>query len=86
VRYNTHQFDETKITRGGNQMIQQTLMPIKLERMEPKHTARSGLFLYAEFMKGFGVDRLILEHMPIPKSGRGYDPCTFIKHLSMTLY
>lgn len=61
-------------------------MPIKLERMEPKLTARSGLFLYAEFMKGFGVDRLILEYMPRPKSGRGYDPCAFIKPLSMTLY
>ncbi|MBI4947663.1 MAG: IS1380 family transposase [Bacteroidetes bacterium] len=61
-------------------------MPIKIERTEPKHTARSGLFLYAEFMKGFGVDRLILEYMPRPKSGRGYDPCAFIKPLSMTLY
>lgn len=67
-------------------MIQQTLMPIKIERMEPKLTARGGLFLYAEFMKVFGVDRLILEYMPRPKSGRGYDPCAFIKPLSMTLY
>jgi len=67
-------------------MIQQTLMPIKLERMETKLTARSGLFLYAEFMKGFGVDRLILQYIPKPKSGRGYDPCAFIKPLSMTLY
>ncbi len=67
-------------------MIQQTLMPVKLERMEPKLTARSGLFLYAEFMKCFGVDRWILEYMPRPESGKGYDSLTFIKPLSMTLY
>lgn len=67
-------------------MIQQTLMPVKLERMEPRLTARSGLFLYAEFMQCFGVDRWILEYMPRPESGRGYDSLTFIKPLSMTLY
>lgn len=67
-------------------MIQQILMPIKLERIEPKLTARSGLFLYAEFMKSFGADRLILEYMPKPESGRGFDPLIFIKPLSMTLY
>jgi hypothetical protein len=61
-------------------------MPIKIERMEPKHTARSGLFLYTEFMNIFGVDRMILEYMPRPKSGRGYDSCAFIKPLSMLLY
>lgn len=67
-------------------MIQQTLMPIKLERMEPRLTARSGLFLYSEFMNRFGVDKWILEYMPRPESGRGYDSLTFIKPLSMTLY
>lgn len=67
-------------------MIQQRLMPIKLERMESKLTARSGLFLHAEFMEVFGVDDLIQQSMPKPESGRGFKALTFIKPLSMTLY
>lgn len=67
-------------------MIQQTLKPIKLERMESQHTSRSGLFLYSEFMRGFGVDKWILEYMPRPESGRGFDSLIFTKPLSMTLY
>lgn len=68
-------------------MIQQTMMSIKIERMdESKHTSRSGLFPYSEFMKYFGVDELINRYMPKPQSGRGYDAITFIKPLSMTMY
>lgn len=67
-------------------MIQQNLLPIKLERMEVKHTARSGLFLYAEFMEVFGVDDWIMQYMPKPCSGRGYDSLSFIKPLSMMMY
>lgn len=67
-------------------MIQQTLMPIKIERMEPRHTARGGLFFYAEFMRCLGVERWILEYMPHPESGRGFSPLIFIKPISMMLY
>lgn len=72
--------------RGGKEMIQQTLTTIKIERMEPKLTARSGLFLYSEFMGYFGADDLIQKYMPKALSGRGYNPLTYIKPLSMMLY
>ena len=35
-------------------MIRQTVLAFKLEKTEEKVTARSGLALYAEFMKGIG--------------------------------
>jgi len=36
-------------------MIRQTVLPFKLERTEEKVTARSGLVLFAELMKGMGL-------------------------------
>lgn len=67
-------------------MIRQTVLPFKLERTEERITARSGLVVYAEFMRAMGTDRLIDRHMPRPGSGRGFAARDYIKPLSMTLY
>lgn len=67
-------------------MLRQTVMGFKLERTEEKVTARSGLVLYAEFMRAMGVESLIDRHMPKPGSGRGFEAITYIKPLSMALY
>lgn len=47
-----------KTKEGVEAMIQQTVMPFKLKRTEERMTPRSGLVLYAEFMKAMGVDGL----------------------------
>ena len=67
-------------------MIRQTVLPFKLERTEEGITARSGLVVYAEFMRAMGVDRLLDRHMPRPGSGRGFAARDYIKPLSMMLY
>ena len=67
-------------------MLRQTVMGFKLERTEEKVTTRSGLVLYAEFMRAMGVESLIDRHMPKPGSGRGFEAITYIKPLSMALY
>ena len=67
-------------------MVQQTVMPFKLKRTEEKITARSGLALYAEFMRAFRVDRLVAKHLPTPGSGRGFAAIDYIQPLSMMLY
>ena len=67
-------------------MVRQTVLPFKLERTEERVTARSGLVLYAEFMRAMGVESLIDEHMPRPGSGRGFEAGSYIKPLSMVLY
>ena len=67
-------------------MIRQTVFPFKLERTEEKVTARSGLALYAEFMKGMRVEELVDRHMPRSGSGRGFKAISYIEPLSMMLY
>ena len=47
-------------------MIRQTVLPFKLEKTEERITARSGLAVYAEFMKGIGLEELVDRHMPRP--------------------
>ena len=67
-------------------MIRQTVLPFKLERTEEKVTARSGLVLYAEFMKAIGLEELVDRHMPRAESGRGFKAICYIRPLSMMLY
>lgn len=67
-------------------MIRQTVLPFKLERTEEKVTARSGLALYAELMKGIGLEELVDRYMPRPGSGRGFKAISYIGPVSMMLY
>ena len=67
-------------------MIRQTVLAFKLEKTEEKVTARSGLALYAEFMKGTGLEELVNRQMPRPGSGRKYKAISYIGPLSMMLY
>lgn len=67
-------------------MIQQTVMPFKLKRTEERMTSRSGLALYAEFMKAMGVDELVSRYMPKPGSGKAFEALNYVTPLSLTLY
>jgi hypothetical protein len=67
-------------------MVHQSVLPFKLKRTEERMTSRSGLVLYAEFMKAFGVDTLIEQYMPQPGSGHSYRATSYITSLSMMLY
>ena len=67
-------------------MIQQTVMPFKLKRTEERMTPRSGLVLYAEFMRAMGVDEMLSAHFPRPGSGRGYGASDYVKPISLVLY
>lgn len=67
-------------------MIRQTVLPFKLKRTEERITARSGLAIYAEFMRAMGVEVLVGRYMPEPGSGRGLQAISYIKPLSMMLY
>lgn len=67
-------------------MIQQTVFPFKLERTDQEITSRSGLALYAEFMKALGIEEWVNRYLPGPGSGRGYQALTYIRPLSIILY
>ena len=67
-------------------MIQQTVMPFKLKRTEEMITARSGLVIFAEFMKALKLNRLISKYMPKPGSGAGISAISYVKPITLMLY
>lgn len=67
-------------------MVTQTVFRFKMERTEERLTSRSGLALYAEFMKVFGVEDAVARHMPRPGSGNGYEAMEYVRPLSFLQY
>jgi hypothetical protein len=67
-------------------MIQQSVMPFKLKRTEERITARSGLALYAEWVKAMDVEALVTQYLPKPGSGHGYKAISYVGPISATLY
>ena len=55
-------------------MIDENVLPFKLELSSEKLTPHVGLVLAHEFHVGLGVDRLVDAHLPGPLSNRGYRP------------
>ena len=67
-------------------MIQQKLLPIKLEKSDEEVTSRSGLILFDEFIKAFGLKRELARRMPLPGSNRGFEAWRYIEPLVLMLY
>jgi hypothetical protein len=62
------------------------MLPFKLKRTEEHITARSGLVLYAEFMKAMRVTELVNEYFPKVGSGNSYKASEYITPISLMLY
>jgi hypothetical protein len=75
-----------KNKRRVERMIPQSVLPFKLKRTEEHITARSGLALYAEFMKAMRVTDLVNEYFPKGGSGNSYKASEYITPLSLMLY
>ena len=67
-------------------MIQQGILPFKLEITEEEITPRSGLVLYAEVLRALKVKQEVERSFPRPGSNRGYEAWRFIEPLLMMLY
>src|SRR5665811_1992264 len=74
----SHLKDETKNKRRVKKMIHRSVLPFKLKRTEERITARSGLALYAEFMKAMRVTDLVNEYFPKAGSGNSYKASEYI--------
>jgi len=66
-------------------MIDETVLPFKLELTNEKLTPHAGLVVAHEFHMGLGLDRLLDEHLPRPGSNRGYRPSEVILPLTLML-
>lgn len=62
-------------------MIQQTILPFKIEITKETLTAHSGLALLAEFNHGIGLRELINRHLLKPGNNRGFMPSVFVDPL-----
>jgi len=67
-------------------MIQQGILPFKLEISEEEITPRSGLILYAEVLRALRIKEWIERCLPPPGSNRGYSPSRYVEPLLFMLY
>lgn len=67
-------------------MIQQGILPYKLEITQEEITPRSGLVLYAEVLRALKIKERVERCFPKPGSNRGYPPWLFIQPVLMMLY
>lgn len=84
--YNITQQVKTTKTERGKDMIKQTQLSFKLGITKDEITPRSGLSIYSEFLRGFGIKDLIDMYMPFPGSNRGYRAWQYIEPLMLMLY
>jgi len=66
-------------------MIEQNVLPFKLEWTNEKLTPHAGLVLAHEFHLGLGLDRLVDEKLPSPGSNRGHRPSEVVLPLVLLL-
>ena len=66
-------------------MIQQGILPFKLERTEEEITPRSGLAIYTEVLKAFRVRQRIERYFPRPGSNRGYEAWGYVEPLLLMI-
>jgi hypothetical protein len=67
-------------------MIKQSQLNFKVGLTKSEITSRSGLAVYSEFLRGFGVKELIYKHMLPPGSNRGYGAWSYIEPLMLMMY
>ena len=65
--------------------LQQTLLPIKLEKSEERLTSLAGLIVVEELARAKGLWRRVDELFPKPGSGRGYRASAYVKPLVWVL-
>jgi len=67
-------------------MLKQIRLGFKLGITDDEITSRSGLSVYAEFLRGLGIKDLIDKYIPSPGSNRGYMAWQYIEPIMMMLY
>ena len=66
-------------------MIEENVLPFKLEMTNEKLTPHAGLVVAHEFHLGLGLHRLLDEMLPGPGSNRGYRPSEVVLPLVLLL-
>jgi hypothetical protein len=72
-------------TNEVKRMIDENVLPFKMEMTDEKLTAHAGLVVAHEFHLALGLDRLVNSELPKPRSGRGYHASEFVLPLVLLL-
>lgn len=67
-------------------MIEQTVLPFKLEVTTDSITSHAGLALFGEFLAGIKLSESLNSVLPMPGSGAGYSPSRFVMPLLLMLH
>jgi len=67
-------------------MMEQTIMPFKLESTEECLTPHGGLALFGEFCAVMKVSDQVNRHLPAPGSARGFMPSVYVQSLVLMLH
>jgi len=67
-------------------MLNQTILPFKLETTEDALTAHGGLALFGEFCAALKLGQEINRHLPAPGSGKGFHPGVYVQPLVLMLH
>jgi hypothetical protein len=66
-------------------MIQEGILPFKIEHADELITPRSGLALFAEVIRALKVDQEVKNSFPPPGSNRGYEAWSYIEPMLLML-
>jgi hypothetical protein len=77
---------KTPITNEVKTMIEQTVLPFKLDETKDSITPHAGLALFGEFVHGVKLAEAVDSHLPGPGSGAGYAPSRFVAPLVLMLH
>lgn len=64
----------------------QSILDFHLTSTDEKITPRAGTIILGEYLKGLGLENLCNEHLPTPRSNRGFMPFEYINSLVLMLH
>ena len=66
--------------------VSQTVLPFKPETTDDTLTAHAGLALMGEYLGALGFGALVNDHLPAPRSHKGYAPGMYVESLVLMLH
>jgi hypothetical protein len=66
-------------------MIQQGILPFKIERTDELITPRSGLAMFAEVIRALKIEGKVAQHFPPPGSNRGFEAWAYVEPLLLMI-
>lgn len=70
----------------GEEMLNQTVLPFKLESTSERLTAHAGLAVFGEFCAAMKLSEQVNRYLPAPGSAKGFNPSVYVQPLVLMLH